>query len=458
VTRLFLPLLIALLVPLASSTHAQPADIVAAGQLVNPRGFAFDATGSLLVAEAGVGGEQISEEVAAPVGPYAGGPSGQVSRVENECPAVIAGGLPSSRGAGAEMLGPNAVAVVGDRIFVLDSGGGDAHGNPDQPAGIYELTSGSPSLVADLGGWLRANPVAEPPEDDFDPEGVWYAMVADAAGEAFWVVESNSEQIARASLAGEISRVADLSAENQVPTAIAAGPDGSLFVGHFPAEPYTAGSATVMRVEPDGGTETVWTGLTMVTGLAVDSNGALYAAEFSGGRDEPPYFEPGTGRIVRQTGPDSFEEVVTQVNLPGAIGFGPDGALYVSTPAVGADGATGVVLRLDLAQALPIALGMMQFTTPTCGGTEPVTTIKVSDLGFDPPSLTIAAGTTVTWRNTGEFDHAVTSDPASPVQWDSGELRPGEEFSRTFAEPGSYPYFDGLFPDHSGTIEVVAAR
>jgi plastocyanin len=63
----------------------------------------------------------------------------------------------------------------------------------------------------------------------------------------------------------------------------------------------------------------------------------------------------------------------------------------------------------------------------------------------------------VTWRNTGEFDHAVTSGPDSPEQWDSGEIRPGEEFSRTFPEPGTYPYYDGLFPDHTGTIEVIEA-
>jgi plastocyanin len=82
--------------------------------------------------------------------------------------------------------------------------------------------------------------------------------------------------------------------------------------------------------------------------------------------------------------------------------------------------------------------------------------IKISDLGLDPPSVTVTAGTTVTWRNTGEFDHAVVSDPASPVQWDSGPLRPGEEFSQTFDQPGTYPYADGVFPDHTGTIEVVS--
>ena len=64
----------------------------------------------------------------------------------------------------------------------------------------------------------------------------------------------------------------------------------------------------------------------------------------------------------------------------------------------------------------------------------------------------------MTWRNTGEFEHSTMSDPSSPVQWDSGSLIPGQEFSQTFDKPGTYAYFDGVFPDHRGTIEVIAAE
>jgi plastocyanin len=105
---------------------------------------------------------------------------------------------------------------------------------------------------------------------------------------------------------------------------------------------------------------------------------------------------------------------------------------------------------------LPLIAENFDLTPPSCGASSETVLIKVSDLGLDPASVTITAGSTVTWRNTGEFDHAVVSDPASPVQWDSGPLRPGEEFSQTFDQPGTYPYADGVFPDHTGTIEVVS--
>jgi hypothetical protein len=37
---------------------------------------------------------------------------------------------------------------------------------------------GSVTQVADLSSFLKANPVASPEEDDFEPDGPWYSMVA----------------------------------------------------------------------------------------------------------------------------------------------------------------------------------------------------------------------------------------------------------------------------------------
>ena len=456
---LLLALVAQTLAPVAPVSAQDAADTgpIAVGNLINPRGFVFDPSGQLVIAEAGTGGDQAaSEAVPGPTGPFTGGLTGQVVVGRDGCPTILASGLASARGAGGDVIGPAAIAIVGEATFVLVTGGGASHGNPDQPAGIYDISTGTPRLVADLSAWIRANPVANPPADDFDPDGSWYAMVADPTGAFLWVVESNSEQILRVTLDGQISRAADLSAENQVPTAIVVAPDGAAYFGNFSPTPFAPGTASVSKINSDGTTEQVWTGLTMVTGLALDAQGTLYAAEMSDGRDEPPYFVPGTGRIVRQTGPAAHGDVVTMLNLPTAIAFGPDDALYVSTPANGADGGNGLILRFDLTQSLPLTLDAADLTPPACGAAAATTEIKLSDLGFDPASITIQAGATVTWRNTGEFDHSVQSAPDSPLQFDSGPLRPGEEFTQTFDQPGSYPYFDGLFPDNVGAIEVIA--
>lgn len=81
-------------------------------------------------------------------------------------------------------------------------------------------------------------------------------------------------------------------------------------------------------------------------------------------------------------------------------------------------------------------------------------TIEMNDdIRFAPDSLTLRAGQTVTWRNTGSMVHTSTCDPATAQRpehavrpdgaepWDSGLIRAGESWSRRFDVPGEYRYF-----------------
>lgn len=63
--------------------------------------------------------------------------------------------------------------------------------------------------------------------------------------------------------------------------------------------------------------------------------------------------------------------------------------------------------------------------------------VEMRDDRFVPSRLTVAAGTTVTWVNTGNNFH----DPGGlSGAWRSGLLPRGGTFSRTFPTPGVYPY------------------
>jgi hypothetical protein len=64
---------------------------------------------------------------------------------------------------------------------------------------------------------------------------------------------------------------------------------------------------------------------------------------------------PRSDRIVRQTGADSAEVIASGLMLPISAAFGPDGALYVSMPAIGADNGEGSIARLDVAGSSPQA-------------------------------------------------------------------------------------------------------
>jgi plastocyanin len=76
------------------------------------------------------------------------------------------------------------------------------------------------------------------------------------------------------------------------------------------------------------------------------------------------------------------------------------------------------------------------------GGCTPTAT-EVCMVGttFTPGNRTVAAGTTVTWRNGSGISHTVTSATGSGDTYDSGSVPDGSSFSHQFMTPGTYPYY-----------------
>jgi hypothetical protein len=327
---------------------------VVAGGLTNPRGFTWAEDGTLYVALAGTGGPNLPTEDAPWIRGFLGiygGPSAAVARIQDGCPVTVARGLPSYIDGTGAVVGVSDVAFLDGQLYATVDGGGAQHGNPDQPAGLYRINEdGTYAVVADLSAWMRANPVAEKPPNDDDSDGEVWALLPTADGSALWVVETNQGQVLQITPGGEVTRIADLSAGHPVLTGIALAPDDGVFVANLTAFPYPNGTARVVHVAPDGTVTDQWTGLTAVVALAVGPDDALYALEMvTETIEEDPFILPDTGRIVRQTGPDTLEVVAEGLNFPIAFDFGSDGAIYLSSPAMG--GATGkeTIARLDLA-------------------------------------------------------------------------------------------------------------
>ncbi len=343
------------LAPVPGAAQADAVAVVASG-LTNPRGFTWDAGGTLYVAHAGIG-------FAAPHAPLdpdeipTGSTTAGVARIENGCPVTVVAGLPSG---GLPDLGwifgVSDVEILDDHLYVLVDGGGAVYGHEDRPNGVYRIdTDDTTALVADLSAWVRANPVAQPHEP-INPDGEPFAMIAGDG--LLWVVEANHQQVLTVTPDGTITRIADLSLlGNVVPSGVALAPEGGVYVSFLSALPFTDGSAKVVRVAPDGDVTDVWTGLTAVTAIAVGPDGALYALEMvTGNSNESPFVSPGTGKVVRQIGFDASEDVVTSLTFPVKMAFGPDGALYVATPAFGANNGEGTITRLDLSSGEVVAL------------------------------------------------------------------------------------------------------
>jgi len=144
--------------------------------------------------------------------------------------------------------------------------------------------------------------------------------------------------------------VADLSGGHRVPTGIAVDAEGNAFVGFEMTPPYEDGASKVVKITPDGTVADHWTGLTAVTDVAFGPDGVHYAAEMATGyTSEEPFLRPDSGRIVRQTGPDSLEPVVTELPYLVGLKFDGDGRLVFSEPTFGPDGGVGqgVLLAVD---------------------------------------------------------------------------------------------------------------
>lgn len=82
------------------------------------------------------------------------------------------------------------------------------------------------------------------------------------------------------------------------------------------------------------------------------------------------------------------------------------------------------------------------------------TTVTVRNFAFAPSQITVAPGTTVTWKFEGPAQHTSTSDAGSALTWDSGLNSPGETFSFTFNEKGTFSYHCTLHPRMMGTVIV----
>lgn len=121
----------------------------------------------------------------------------------------------------------------------------------------------------------------------------------------------------------------------------------------------------------------------------------------------------------------------------------------------GRPGTGGIVVAWALAVgALLAALAML---APAAGAAAAQqqgqgTTVSIQDFFFSPAQITVQPGTTVTWMNNGQAPHTVTADDGS---FDSETLQPGQSFSFTFANAGTFSYFCEIHPFMTGSVTVV---
>jgi len=122
-----------------------------------------------------------------------------------------------------------------------------------------------------------------------------------------------------------------------VPTSLAWGPDGALYVGTLSfatlfAPGGGAGGAKVYRIDPSTNAISVYaSGLTAITGIAFDDRGRLYVSEWTTGVDANGPLPNGDVVVIpRGGGPNGRKVIGDQVlHFPGGVAIN-DGGVYVS--------------------------------------------------------------------------------------------------------------------------------
>jgi hypothetical protein len=379
--KLWRPLTMALagasMISAASDVLAQvPTEFtVVASGLNAPRGLTFGPDGDLYVAEGGTGGTHQTtasecQQVPGPVGPYYGGSTGTIKKIDrNGRVSVVASGFPSTRASTGDLSSVADVKFLHGELYALIAGGGCSHGNPESPNGIAKVdrATGKWSVIADLSEYAMTHPGQYDNALDFEPDGVWFSMIY--VGDKLITIEPNRGIIVSVEPNGRAQELIDISASQGhiVPTGLAER-DGDLYVGNLLYFPILPNWSRILRISKVGSIEDNQipgmqhashryvadskAGLTTVTAVNFGPDGLLYALELADVPQSPPGFPaPGFGKVVRLTQSGEWQDVITGLNIPTGMTWGPDGRLYISdfsavpAPHYG----MGRILRFDVA-------------------------------------------------------------------------------------------------------------
>jgi len=358
-SRLLWALPIALVLLLALAAGSAGAQTPVATGLDNPRGLAFGPDGTLYVAEAGRGGTAPCY-VTGDGAENCVGPTGAVTEVRRGVQRRLASGLPSAaEEGGGGATGPHDVSLLGNGRIVVSLGlGADpalaAPGGPLAGTGLASLIrlqgrSGGWRELANIGAYETS---ANPDGNLFDTNP--YGILATSGGT--YVADAGGNSLLHVSWSGRISTVAVFPnglapappflglppgaqiPMQAVPTAVAEGPDGALYVSQLTGFPFPVGGSTVWRIGGSG-PEPYRTGFTNVVDLAFGPDGSLYVVEIASagllaGLD---------GTVIRVSRSGARSAVAEGLFAPGGIAIGPDRAAYVTVCSVCP--ASGAVLR-----------------------------------------------------------------------------------------------------------------
>ena len=149
------------------------------------------------------------------------------------------------------------------------------------------------------------------------------------------------------------------------------------------------------------------------------------------------------------------DDTIACADMTGTI---RDGVLIVGIHAVGESGANGIVMVDEVGTGIELTLYISRSVVSTVSNESvvPAMTVEIVDRsgswGFSPANLSVPVGTQVTWINTTDTSHTVTGQS---LQFeDSGPILPGDSWSQTFSEAGTFEYICSPHPFMTGSVMI----
>jgi len=279
-------------------------------------------------------------------------PRGQIIPVLSKLPSVIEENIQEVTGPSAIAYGHGQEAVTIDDFLVNKDGSNNLMPKPFASVfGTLWLLSGTKTRVVDIAAFAAAHPQSAsslgtiPGEEPYDSDP--YDVVAYGGG---WVVaDAGANDLLYVSATGCVSMLARFPAVAEqlpagvlgnptpitvkaqaVPTSVAIGPDGALYVGLLRGIPSDPGTSYIYRVVP-GHKPTIWaSGLTSVTSIAFDRQGRLLATEFNTGGLLSPPTVPGALVRISNNGRTVTTLPVPGLYQPTGMAVSSNGTVYVS--------------------------------------------------------------------------------------------------------------------------------
>ena len=85
--------------------------------------------------------------------------------------------------------------------------------------------------------------------------------------------------------------------------------------------------------------------------------------------------------------------------------------------------------------------------------------VNIQNFAFNPASITVPKGTTVTWVNQDTTNHEIVNDAQGSIAqgalFTSNSLSKGASYSFKFENPGTYPYHCSIHPSMKATVTVT---